>query len=54
MAKKNKVEWYHIQRTKAFHDYEILEKFEAGIVLLRQVKSIKSGQVNLKDLLWIL
>lgn len=34
---------------KAFHDYEVLEKFEAGIVLFGdEVKSIKSGQVNLK------
>ncbi len=34
---------------KAFHDYEILEKFEAGIVLNGQeVKSIKEGRVSLK------
>lgn len=34
---------------KAFHDYEILEKYEAGIVLNGdEVKSIKSGQANLK------
>ena len=33
----------------AFHQYEILEKFEAGIVLTGgEVKSIRHGQVNLK------
>jgi SsrA-binding protein len=35
---------------KAFHDYEILEKFEAGIVLKgSEVKGIRAGRVNLKD-----
>lgn len=34
---------------KAFHDYHILEKYEAGIVLSGQeVKSVKVGQINLK------
>lgn len=34
---------------KAFHDYEILEGFEAGIVLSGdEVKSIRTGQLNLK------
>jgi len=34
---------------KAFHDYEILEAFEAGIVLNGdEVKSIRAGQINLK------
>ncbi len=33
---------------KAYHDYQILEKLEAGIVLLGQeVKSIKLGRANL-------
>lgn len=33
----------------AYHDYEILEKYEAGIVLLgHEVKSTKNGQMNLK------
>lgn len=33
---------------KAYFNYEILEKWEAGIVLLGQeVKSIKSGRINL-------
>lgn len=35
---------------KAFHDYEILEKIEAGIVLEgSEVKAIRQGRVNLKD-----
>ena len=35
---------------KAFHDYEILEKLEAGIVLQgSEVKAIRQGRVNLKD-----
>ena len=35
---------------KAFHDYFILEKFEAGIVLTgTEIKSIRQGAVNLKD-----
>jgi SsrA-binding protein len=35
---------------KAFHDYEILEKVEAGLVLAGpEVKSIRAGRVNLKD-----
>ena len=35
---------------KAFHDYEVLEKFTAGIVLTgTEIKSIRKGSVNLKD-----
>ena len=35
---------------KAFHDYEILEKFTAGIVLTgTEIKSVRKGSVNLKD-----
>lgn len=35
---------------KAFHDYFILEKFEAGLVLFgTEIKSIRNGSVNLKD-----
>src|SRR5579862_8062072 len=33
---------------KAFHDYDILEKIEAGIVLTGdEVKSLRAGQVSL-------
>jgi SsrA-binding protein len=35
---------------KAFHDYFILEKIEAGISLLgTEVKAIREGRINLKD-----
>jgi SsrA-binding protein len=35
---------------KAFHDYEIIEKYDAGIVLLgSEVKSIREGRVSFKD-----
>ena len=35
---------------KAFHDYFVLERFEAGIELFgTEVKSIRAGTVNLKD-----
>ncbi|NLB29747.1 MAG: SsrA-binding protein SmpB [Clostridiales bacterium] len=35
---------------KAFHDYFILERYEAGIELLgTEVKSIRQGTLNLKD-----
>lgn len=35
---------------KAYHDFEILEKLEAGIALQgSEVKSIRLGRVNLKD-----
>jgi len=38
------------ENRKAFHNYEILEKFEAGIALLgSEVKSIREGKANLKD-----
>jgi SsrA-binding protein len=35
---------------QAFHNYEILEKFEAGLVLTgTEIKSARDGRVNLKD-----
>lgn len=38
------------QNRKAFHDYTILEKYEAGLVLAGyEVKSLRSGQANLTD-----
>jgi len=38
------------QNRKAFHDYEILDKFEAGMALAgSEVKSIRAGRINLKD-----
>ena len=38
------------ENRKAFHDYHLLETFEAGIVLLgTEVKAIREGRVNLRD-----
>jgi SsrA-binding protein len=35
---------------KAFHEYEILEKLEAGLMLQgTEVKSLREGRANLKD-----
>ena len=37
------------QNKKAYYDYEILETFEAGMVLIGQeVKAIKTGHISLK------
>ena len=38
------------ENRKAFHDYHIVETFEAGVALLgTEVKSIREGNVNLRD-----
>lgn len=38
------------QNKKAYHDYFVLETYEAGIELFgTEVKSIRAGKVNLKD-----
>jgi SsrA-binding protein len=38
------------ENRKAFHDYHIIETFEAGMALLgTEVKSIREGNVNLRD-----
>lgn len=38
----------NIVNRKALHDYEIIEKLEAGIVLLgSEIKSIRAGSVNM-------
>ena len=38
------------QNKKAFHDYFVDEKYEAGIALFgTEVKSLRAGAVNLKD-----
>jgi len=35
---------------KAFHDFEIIEKYEAGISLLgTEIKSVRKGKVQLKE-----
>lgn len=38
------------ENRKAFHDYHLVETFEAGIALLgTEVKAIREGRVNLRD-----
>lgn len=38
------------QNKKAYHEFEILEKLEVGMVLLgSEVKSLREGRANLKD-----
>jgi SsrA-binding protein len=38
------------ENRKAYHDYHLLETFEAGIALLgTEVKAIREGSVNLRD-----
>ena len=51
MADKNKDSKRIIaQNKKAWHDYFVEEKYEAGIALYgTEVKSIRAGHVNLKD-----
>lgn len=39
-----------VTNKKAYHDYFVLEKYEAGIELFgTEIKSIRAGRVNLKD-----
>ena len=41
---------YIAENRKAFHDFHLLETFEAGLVLLgTEVKAIREGRVNLRD-----
>lgn len=51
MAKDKKDESRQaISNRKAYHDYEVLEKYEAGIELSgTEVKSIRGGNANLRD-----
>lgn len=38
------------QNKKAYHDYFIVEKYEAGLALFgTEIKSLRAGNVNLKD-----
>lgn len=38
------------QNKKAYHDYFVLEKYEAGVALFgTEVKSLRQGAINLKD-----
>lgn len=50
MAKKEKKKNLEFKNKKAWHDFTILEQFEAGIVLEgSEVKAVRDGRVNLKD-----
>ena len=51
MAEKEKEEFQYVARNKkAFFNYEIVEKFEAGIVLQgSEVKSIRNGKVAIHE-----
>ncbi len=51
MAEKNSNQTKIIaQNKKAYHDYFVEEKYEAGIALFgTEVKSLRTGAVNLKD-----
>lgn len=47
---KKEVQKVAAQNKKAYHDYFVLEKMEAGIELFgTEVKSIRQGRINLKD-----
>jgi SsrA-binding protein len=47
---KNVIEKAVATNRKAYHDYFIEEKFEAGIILQgTEVKSLRDGRVNLQD-----
>jgi len=49
-AKAESAEKLVASNKKAYHDYFILDKLEAGISLLgTEVKSIREGRINLKD-----
>lgn len=50
MAEKKKGGKIIAQNKKAFHDYFVDERYEAGIALYgTEVKSLRAGAVNLKD-----
>ena len=39
-----------VTNRRAFHDYEIMEKLEAGLVLTgTEIKSVRAGRVDLRD-----
>ncbi len=50
MTERSRGERPIAENRKAFHDYHILDTFEAGIVLVgTEVKAIREGLVNLRD-----
>jgi SsrA-binding protein len=49
-TERQKAEKNVAENRKAYHDYHILETFEAGMSLLgTEVKAIREGRVNLRD-----
>lgn len=49
-AKKEQGKKIIAQNKKAFHDYFVIDRFEAGIELSgTEVKSVRGGKVNMKD-----
>ena len=47
---RKKAEKIIADNRKAFHDYHLLETFEAGMALMgTEVKAIREGRVNLRD-----
>ncbi len=50
MAEKKQATRQIAQNRKAWHDYFIEDRYEAGLALYgTEVKSVRAGQVNLKD-----
>ena len=50
MAEQKKTQKIIAQNKKAWHDYFVDEKYEAGVVLSgTEIKSVRAGKVNLKD-----
>src|SRR3954463_11675106 len=50
LTEREKAQSSIAENRKAFHDYHLLETFEAGMVLLgTEVKAIREGRVNLRD-----
>ena len=49
-TERQKAEKIAAENRKAFHDYHVLETFEAGVALVgTEVKAIREGRVNLRD-----
>jgi len=49
-TERQKAEKIVSENRKAYHDYHLVETFEAGIALLgTEVKAIREGRVNLRD-----
>jgi SsrA-binding protein len=47
---RKKAEKIIAENRKAYHDFHLLETFEAGVMLLgTEVKAIREGRVNLRD-----